>query len=219
MKCAVVSAEVADWTTISSLATAGGTLVLAAATYASVRSANRAARVAEESLLAGLRPLLLAARPEDVIEKVTWVDEHITRVAGGRGAVEEADGVIYLAAGLRNAGAGLAVLHGWHLETQWDPDAYQAPPDAERFRRQSRDLYIAPGDSGFWQGAIRNDDDEDRAELQEIVTHPRRFTISLLYGDQEGGQRTITRFIFTPMGDAWLCSAGRHWYLDRAGPR
>jgi hypothetical protein len=32
----------ADWTTISSLATAGGTLVLALATFASVRSANRA---------------------------------------------------------------------------------------------------------------------------------------------------------------------------------
>ncbi|HXY84557.1 MAG TPA: hypothetical protein VEH52_03665 [Gaiellaceae bacterium] len=48
----------ADWVTISSLATAGGTLVLAGATFASVRSANRASRVAEQSLLAGLRPLL-----------------------------------------------------------------------------------------------------------------------------------------------------------------
>ena len=40
-----------DWVTISALATAGGTLVLALATFASVRSANRAARVAERSLL------------------------------------------------------------------------------------------------------------------------------------------------------------------------
>jgi hypothetical protein len=31
----------ADWTTISALATAGGTLALAAATYSAVRSANR----------------------------------------------------------------------------------------------------------------------------------------------------------------------------------
>ena len=37
----------ADWVTISSLATAGGTLVLAVATFSSVRSANRSARVAE----------------------------------------------------------------------------------------------------------------------------------------------------------------------------
>jgi hypothetical protein len=33
----------ADWVTISALATAGGTLILAVATFASVRSANRAA--------------------------------------------------------------------------------------------------------------------------------------------------------------------------------
>ena len=50
--------QVADWVTISSLATAAGTLVLATATFASVCSANRAARVAEESLLAATRPLL-----------------------------------------------------------------------------------------------------------------------------------------------------------------
>jgi len=37
----------ADLTAIASLATAGGTLVLAIATFGSVRSANRAARVAE----------------------------------------------------------------------------------------------------------------------------------------------------------------------------
>jgi hypothetical protein len=61
--------------TISALATAGGTLVLAGATYASVRSANRAARVAERSLLAGLRPLLMPSRLDDPPQKVTFVDE------------------------------------------------------------------------------------------------------------------------------------------------
>ena len=49
----------ADWTTISSLTTGAGTLVLAIATFAAVRSANRAARVAEEALSVGLRPLLV----------------------------------------------------------------------------------------------------------------------------------------------------------------
>ena len=43
----------ADWVTISALATAGGTLVLVAATFASVRSANRSARATERALLAG----------------------------------------------------------------------------------------------------------------------------------------------------------------------
>ena len=42
-----------DWVTISSLATAAGTLVLAVATFASGRSANRTARVAEIFVPAG----------------------------------------------------------------------------------------------------------------------------------------------------------------------
>lgn len=54
-----------DWATISSLATAGGTLVLAVATFASVRSANRSARTAERTLLAGQQPLLVSSREQD----------------------------------------------------------------------------------------------------------------------------------------------------------
>jgi hypothetical protein len=61
---------VADWATISALATAGGTVVLAGATFASVRSANRSARLAEVSLMAGLRPLLLPSRLQDEPQKV-----------------------------------------------------------------------------------------------------------------------------------------------------
>jgi hypothetical protein len=56
---------VADWSTISALTTGGGTLVLAAATFASVRSGNRTARLAERSLLANIRPLLLPSRLDD----------------------------------------------------------------------------------------------------------------------------------------------------------
>jgi hypothetical protein len=60
--------------TISSLGTAGGTLVLAVATFSSVRSANRAARAAERSLLAGLRPVLIPSREDDPEERVTFGD-------------------------------------------------------------------------------------------------------------------------------------------------
>jgi len=56
---------VADWVTISALASAGGTLVLAGVTVASVRSANRAARVADQTLLAGPPPLLVPSRAAD----------------------------------------------------------------------------------------------------------------------------------------------------------
>src|SRR4030095_243019 len=78
----------ADWVTISALATAAGTLVLAMATFASVRSANRAARVAERSLLAGLRPLLMPSRLEDTPQKVNFVDGK-ELVAPGGGAVAD----------------------------------------------------------------------------------------------------------------------------------
>ncbi len=54
----------ADWVTISALATAGGTLVLAVATFSSVRSSNRSARVAERALMAGLRPVLMPSHLE-----------------------------------------------------------------------------------------------------------------------------------------------------------
>ena len=73
-----------DWVTISSLATAGGTLVLAAATFASVRSGNRSARIAERALQVGMRPLLTPSRLEDPLVKVMWVDGHHSRIDGGR---------------------------------------------------------------------------------------------------------------------------------------
>jgi hypothetical protein len=45
-------------------------------------------------------------------------------------------------------------------------------------------------------------------------------SIDLLYSDQVGGQRTISRFIVSPIGDdGWLASVGLHWNLDAASPR
>jgi hypothetical protein len=66
----------ADTSTIASLATAGGTLILAVATFSSTRSANRAARVSEQALKVGLRPVLFNARPQDPPQKVGFIDDH-----------------------------------------------------------------------------------------------------------------------------------------------
>ena len=45
-------------------------------------------------------------------------------------------------------------------------------------------------------------------------------TIELLYGDNEGGQRVVTRFVLTPRPDgAWVAAAGRYWNIDRTEPR
>ncbi len=48
----------------------------------------------------------------------------------------------------------------------------------------------------------------------------RPLSLDLLYSDQVGGQRTISRFGLTPAGeDRWLGSVTRHWNLDYSGPR
>ncbi|HZU79012.1 MAG TPA: hypothetical protein VE991_03775, partial [Acidimicrobiales bacterium] len=211
-----------DWVTISSFATAGGTLVLAVATFASVRSANAAARVAERSLQANLRPVLVQSRLDDTAQKMRWFDDHWASVGGSQALAELVDGKIYLAMSLRNVGSGMAILHGWALRSEitWGMNEHT---DLSAFRMQTRDLYVPPGDTGFWQAAIRDADDPDHAALCTVIENREPFLIEILYGDHEGGQRTISRFgVFpysTEASTAWLASVNRHWNLDGPDPR
>jgi hypothetical protein len=147
-----------DWVTVTSLVTAAGTLVLAIATFGAVRSANRAARAAEHSLLAGLRPLLMPSRIQD------------------------------------------------------DP--------MDDFRRLARDLYLPVNDLGYWQGAFRDPSDPGFAEARTAIEARLPLTVDVLYGDYEGGQRVISRFVMMPRDDGrWFASSTRHWNIDRADPR
>jgi hypothetical protein len=216
---------VADWSTIASLATAGGTLILAVATFGSTRSANRAARTSEEALLVGLRPLLFNARPDDPALKVGFSDNHWLRLRDGLAAVQEHEGNVYLAMPLRNVAQGIAVLHGWYLHPERAGAEGPAPP-VEAFRRHTRDLYIPAGDVGFWQAAIRDAEDPLRGPLEAAIAIGDGISIDVLYGDHEGGQRTITRFFLSPRIHAaddepwmWTCAVVRHLNLDRADPR
>jgi len=212
------SVNSSDWASVASLATAAGTLVLAVATFAAVRSANRAARAAEQSLLVGLRPLLVPSRLQDETQKVMFGDGRWLHIAGGRATLQAEDDVIYLTMSLRNAGRGIAVVHGWRFYGNWDAD--QPEPALDEFHRQSRDLYLPPGEVGFWQAAFRDQHDPQYEEACKAVTAREQMTIDLLYGDHEGGQRVITRFSIIPRGDdVWLLSAGRHWNVDRPDPR
>jgi len=215
----------ADTATIASLATAGGTLVLAIATFASTRSANRAARVSEQALKVGLRPVLFNARPQDPPQKVGYGDDHWLHLRDGLAAVQESDGNLYFAIPLRNVASGLAVLHGWHLWPQRaTPDT--PPPEVGDFRRHTRDLYVPVGDVSFWQAALRDTEDPLYRPAREAVLARSPMSVDILYGDHEGGQRTITRFYMVPRSDAgdeepwlWICSVTRHWNLDREEPR
>jgi hypothetical protein len=210
---------VADWATVSALATAGGTLVLAAATFASVRSANRAARAAERSLLAGLRPVLMPTRMEDPQQKVGFVDQKWLVLPGGQGAAEATDEAVYLAIAVRNAGSGIAVLHGWTL-TVGRPSANGGHAPIEDFHRLTRDLYIAGGDSGFWQGAFRDVGTDEFVRAKRAVEAREPLTVDVLYGDHEGGQRVVSRFSLLPRDDGgWIAGVARHWNIDRPDPR
>jgi hypothetical protein len=209
----------ADWVTISSLATAGGTLVLAGATFAAVRSANRAARVAERSLLAGLRPVLAPSRLEDPPQKVHFADGKWVVAPGGGGAAEATEETVYLALGLRNAGTGIAVLHGWRFfpERLLTRDGHVDP---EGFTRLSRDIYVPAGDVGFWQGTFRDPASEEFAAAASAIAARESMTVDLLYGDHEGGQRVVSRFVLFPRDNGtWTAAVTRHWNLDRIDPR
>jgi hypothetical protein len=209
---------VADWATISSLATAGGTLVLAVATFASVRSANQAARVAERSLAVNLRPLLLPSRPADDPQKVHFADDHWLMVEGAGAACEVTDEAVYLAMSVRNVGTGIAVLHGWQfLPERRGGDA--PAPSLDGFHRLTRDLYVPAGDISFWQGVLRDPAEPDFARAREAIEARRPFALDILYGDNEGGQRVVSRFGLAVRGDAWFPAAGRHWNIDRPDPR
>ena len=208
-----------DWVVASSIVTAAATLVLASATFLSVRSANRAARAAETSLLAGLRPLLTTARLEDPEQKVGFMDDKWFIVSGSGGIAEATDEAVYFAIAVRNVGSGIAVLHGWHMSPEVDLGPVPHIP-VEDFRRLTRDLYIAPGELGFWQGVFRDPVEPAFAAAREAVDESRRFIIDVLYGDHALGQRSITRFALTPRDDGkWLVSVARHWNVDRPDPR
>jgi hypothetical protein len=214
----------ADWATISSLATGGGTLVLAVATFAAVKSSNRSARIAEIALQEQRRPLLAGSRLEDSTQRIMFFDRHWIRVEGGRAVAENRDGVIYLVMSLRNVGAGIGVCQGWGVRAGLQPGKVDHLPE-DGLRAQTRDLYIPAGDVGVWQGALRDRSDPAHDEVARAISQREPITIEVLYTDQVGSQRTISRFNLVPSGDerdedaTRLISAGHHWYLDRAGPR
>ena len=209
-----------DWTTVSDFATGIGTLVLAVATFSSVRSSNRSARVAEAALQEQRRPLLAPSRLEDARQKIMFLGGHWVGVSGGHAAAEQIDGIVYLAISLRNVGSGIAVCQGWLVRagenTSLSVPTHSPPED---FRLQSRDLYVPAGDIGMWQGALRNPDDPVRAQVVDAIEAGELITVELLYSDQVGRQRTISRFGLIPANDIRLASLTRHWYLDWQGPR
>ena len=214
-----------DASTIASALTAGGTLILAVATFASTRSANRASRAAERSLLANLRPVLVNAQIGDPVQKVGFADDHWVRLEGQQAAFdvprEDDDApAIHLAFSVRNVGSGIAIIQGWCPTPQRLMGADGHAP-VEHFRAQTRSLYIPPGGVGFWQGALRDPDDPVFSEFAKAAATRDPVTIDLLYSDMNGGQQTITRMSMTSLSEdpesgrpLWWAAIGKHWLLS-----
>jgi hypothetical protein len=206
-----------DWVAISSLATAGGTLALAVTTYLSVRSANNAARTAELSLLAGLRPLLVESLESDAIQRVNFGDQRGLVTPGGGAAVQVIEDRIYVVLSLRNVGPGIGVLFGGRLYAE--RSGLRGDVELDSFRMLSRDIYIPPGKLGFWQIAYRDTHDADYAPMLQAIERGE-FMADVLYGDYEGGQRVTSRYAVLRDDDGeWRISTVRHVQVDRAEPR
>jgi hypothetical protein len=209
--------------------TSVGTLVLAGATFAAVRSSNRSARIAERALLAGMRPMLTPSRREDAEEQVQFADGRVFDVGAGRAMLHRDQAAIYLAIPVRNVGSGIALLRGYSLEAESAERVAEDPrgiarhrrgdpaPNPATFAEQQRDIYIPPDDVGFWQAALRDPADDLYRELHGAIDGAGRITVDLLYTDHEGGQPTITRFVLLPgVDERWRCDVTHHWNVTGA---
>jgi hypothetical protein len=155
---------------------------------------------------------------------VQFADGQVFETGWGDALLRHENGVIYLALELRNAGAGVAHLVAYRLEPELGHTVTQdprglarhrrgdPPPDPTTFTEQQRDLYIAAGELGHWQAALRDPATELYTAMGEAVTSLGRVTIDLLYGDIEDGQLTITRFVVLPgEQNKWRCDVTHHW--------
>jgi hypothetical protein len=155
---------------------------------------------------------------QDPETKIGFQEGHWVRAPGGGGVVEVTENVIYMAISVRNVGPGLAVLHSWSASPM-DLASRTDHADPKTFHRLTRDLYVPVGDIGFWQGALRDPTADEFATIAKAVREKQTIFVDILYGDHEGGQRVISRFLLSPHDDHWLAAVARYWNLDRADPR
>jgi hypothetical protein len=199
---------------IASLATAGGTLILAVATFSATRSANRSARISEKALRLNLRPVLVPTREHDDDELVIFGDQRRVRLDGSRAAVEVEADAIYLAFGLRNVGPGMAMLVAWKVSPA-TLGADDDHADLSEMTLQVRDLSVPGGDTGYWQAALRDPADDLFTSTRRAIEQREPITVELYYTDLVGSHPTISRFRLTSHDDdgKWFCAVSRHWTL------
>ena len=120
----------------------------------------------------------------------------------------------HMAVPIRNEGNGIGLLQGW-FPYDSVPLGSTPPPPVDRFRPQTRALYVPAGGIGYWQGALRGEQLDEHKGMLKAIDNRDAFSVDLLYTDREGGQPIISRFTVYPTSveDAWLATVGRHWEL------
>ena len=169
-------------------------------------------------MLAAQRPTLIPSHEDDAPERVRFVDGVVLEVPGHGGAVRCQDDNIYMAIALRNGGSGVALIHAWRAQGG-DPSTAQDRPRLEDFRHQTRDLFVPSGETGFWQGAIRDRDDPAYDAVHDSATERQGVIIDILYGDHEGAQKGIVRFLVSewPNVEGDRADIVRYWNIDVDG--
>ena len=182
----------------------------------SVRSANRAARTAGRSLLAGLRPLLMpgaaGSGPEGDVagpalrppsrgascrrggRRCDLCGRHASQRRQRRRRPARVVSQRRLGAGAADAHAGGTV------------------------RRLTRDLHIPAGDVGFWQGAIRDPGDpypRSSSPRSQRTTDHRRYPLRRPQG-RPACHRSLRPHT---VEDGYLLTSSRYRNLDQRDPR
>ena len=187
----------------------------------------------------------MPSRLQDADQKILFGDGRWIHAPGGGGAAEvaaggeigdlsargqfgrDADGiaagrdcVVYLALSLRNAGTGIAVVHGWRFSPR--PLMQDSEPPSPDFRHQTRDLYIPAGDLGFWQAAFRDPADPQYEDARKVVEAPgsrsRSTCCTAITRASPAHGRAASTCCSSGEG-RWLASASRHHNVDRPDPR
>lgn len=209
-----------NWGIAASLATAIGTLVLAVATFLSIRTAIRSNRTADRALRQGLRPILLPSLYTDPIQKIRYVDDHWLQVPGGRGVLDVTPTAAYLGLSVRNIGPGPAVIDGWDVLTT----ARDHRRPIRDYHLMTRDLYVPAGAHGYVQIAGRDPAAPAYACLARAAQDPKPFAVDVLYGDIDESQHYVIRIALTVVpgagddGRVWALNEVRHWTLSEAVP-
>jgi hypothetical protein len=208
---------VPDWVEPAGvIVTAVSTTILAVATFWAVQASKVTAEAAQRTIGLGTRCLLVPTRPGDPDQSVVFHGRAEPRiiVPPASAVVRKQGDEMRLAIALRNVGPGLALLYGWSWSAGLGRP--EVPPAGfEEFDTQARGLYVAPGDTGFWQARARGDTAE---AIRTAAETQKALTVDLLYGDEEGGQGRVSRFHLRAEDNGVRpCDVVRHWTLEALG--